>query len=114
MEGIFPGAHTTLKQADAEIYALLEAEKERQWYGDELNARRWLGGAVSGWKTARIAPMQILDRISRSGVLETSRVDGQLALTIETLTDPFCAPLPPLNDNDAAAAGVSPIANCRL
>ena len=31
MEGVFPAAHTPLKEADAEIYALLESEKERQW-----------------------------------------------------------------------------------
>lgn len=38
MEEIFPGAHVSLKEADSEIYQLLQSEKERQWKGIELIA----------------------------------------------------------------------------
>ena len=31
MQGVFPESHATLKEADPEVFGIIEDEKERQW-----------------------------------------------------------------------------------
>lgn len=33
MEGVFPEALSSLRNADPELFSIIEDEKERQWYG---------------------------------------------------------------------------------
>ena len=36
MEGVFPEALASLRNADPELYSIIEDEKERQWYVGQL------------------------------------------------------------------------------
>lgn len=43
MEGVFPEALSSLRNADPELFSIIEDEKERQWYRPSVNDRHALG-----------------------------------------------------------------------
>ena len=55
MEGVFPEALASLRNADPELYSIIEDEKERQWYVCQLEGTlplRFAGGSLTDLASA--------------------------------------------------------------
>ena len=73
MEGVFPEALSSLRNADPELFSIIEDEKERQWYFHNMNGRLALGMHRARPQASLLTITSTVGRVSSSLLRRTSR-----------------------------------------